>query len=637
MAIQNLTLIFALTLVSATWIWRRDLGEIFEPRLFIIIAAISLFFTPTARRSIQTLQFLLMLSSFIALAVNQLPPLTAIIFASGVFLIYRINHLNSKAIATRASQRKKLFAETLIGFAVSALLIKNFWTKGYWSPLFDEKIIAGEFIDRVRYACTDMLFHTSIANHLLTVGYPSTGLHGPKLTPYHFGSHAIVAGLSSLSGLSTHLIYTYIFPFLCLLLILISARYAISELSKFLNIPSTELSLNHNSIAAMTLFMGFGYFLQSQTVEWLSLTTLLSESHFFGVGLQLAWFGLLINELNSQIDRKNAGAWPKRVLILVSFSLATLTKISAGTVCLVLFGFLFLLFWKRINKTSAIALLSLHALFFVILFKLTVIKVPMDSNSYFAMIRESNNLALYIALMLLPLTVSWLSLRTSRSDNLKKILQALLLTFLAALVPGNLIDSRGNWGYFVDGARWLMFPLLVLSIGNLKYSTKLLPRVALASLMIIGISAAVKMVQFSSAERLAIQELTKPRTEARNIILKGLKELSNYPLEAKRGTLIYIPKSNLDFWQLLPDCEYEFWAPTTQFIASSYSGFSMLYGMPIKQCAPANYNFMAYDMKKTDASNLKEACDEARRLGFSQLFYFPDLSSFRSLNFINCN
>ena len=88
----------------------------------------------------------------------------------------------------------------LIGFTTIL-----FYSQGFHSPLFPELIIKGN-------AHIDVLFHSSISNLIETIGSCSTGIDGVPYINYHWGSHALFAGLKNWVGIDSLMFYNIAYP-----------------------------------------------------------------------------------------------------------------------------------------------------------------------------------------------------------------------------------------------------------------------------------------------------------------------------------------------------------------------------------------------------------------------------------------
>ena len=79
------------------------------------------------------------------------------------------------------------------GLAMVVLLTLTFYSQGFHSALFLEKLTLGE-------AHQDVIYHAAISNMASTTGWSSTGLDGAPYVSYHWASHALFAGLRHWAG-----------------------------------------------------------------------------------------------------------------------------------------------------------------------------------------------------------------------------------------------------------------------------------------------------------------------------------------------------------------------------------------------------------------------------------------------------
>jgi hypothetical protein len=132
--------------------------------------------------------------------------------------------------------------------------------------------------------------------------------------------------------------------------------------------------------------------------------------------------------------------------------------------------------------------------------------------------------------------------------------------------------------------------------------------------------------QFSGAADILRQTATgvESRMNGEKRILAVLSKLDELPLAEKRRTLLFIPKSNLQFWDLLHG---PYWPKEGPFVAPALSGLAMIDGLylPAQDDPWIGHGYNRYSRSRASQSQpplsefvpaLRKRCAE---LGFSRL------------------
>jgi hypothetical protein len=165
-------------------------------------------------------------------------------------------------------------------------------------------------------ASGDSYFHLAIAQMLAWFGVPSLGADGLVLQHYHFGSHAVAAGLAKAAGTPVPVVYVY-WVVACLKIQLLWAMLWSGDRSRDAASPGPPLAFRL-TLGVFFLWLGES-FLESESF-------LLGASVFLGAVPLARW---LANDPGS-------GSTPHRVgvgmLLALAFVCATL-KVSVGFFC----------------------------------------------------------------------------------------------------------------------------------------------------------------------------------------------------------------------------------------------------------------------------------------------------------------
>lgn len=111
-------------------------------------------------------------------------------------------------------------------------------------------------------------------------------------------------------------------------------------------------------------------------------------------------------------------------------------------------------------------------------------------------------------------------------------------------------------------------------------------------------------------------------------LLKLFEELEKLPLKEKKETLIYIPKTNNLYWNLLykPDIKEEEWknfyGKASSFVAPAITGIAMIDGLPpVELCKEKYFGYVVYEFSNTEQLELnrEELCHRVLDKGFSKV------------------
>ncbi len=100
-------------------------------------------------------------------------------------------------------------------------------------------------------------------------------------------------------------------------------------------------------------------------------------------------------------------------------------------------------------------------------------------------------------------------------------------------------------------------------------------------------------------------------------VIRTLHQLDHMPISEKRHTLLFVPRSNTQYWDLVPSCE------AVSFLGPSIAGMAMLDGLPGPGCKFILGQFSVYPPRTAQgalvAQDETSLCVAAREKGFSRV------------------
>jgi len=231
----------------------------------------------------------------------------------GRFLLIGLGTLAGLVMLARGlTEKLPLPALGVVSVIGSLFFVLVFYSQGYHSPLFSEKVMLGQ-------AHIDTLFHAAIANLFGTYHEITTGLHFHPQLKYHAGSHVLFWGLSRLTGLHPVDFYNVAYPAIFLPLYL-------KSLFLFAIAYARKLGTNTFSLTFLLLVLVVCY---STGYSRLGLMDpLVSESNAVALTLIFLYLSSLLSLAPRPVSPRNATAF-----LAFSFSVilwATFTKVSVG-------------------------------------------------------------------------------------------------------------------------------------------------------------------------------------------------------------------------------------------------------------------------------------------------------------------
>jgi len=355
---------------------------------------------------------------------------------------------------------------------------------GYKNPWVDDAVLLG----RVH---VDLLFHSGIVNMLLYYGVGSLGVDGIQPFPYHFGSHRIVAALSSLFKIQPLSFYSVIFPLIFSPFFIAALLYLTVAFRGFLQRNSTvkkNIGLTEGKWFWVTLVILFIGVIPAFTQRQLGLFYNAFHSESFSAAMLFAYIPcmLFFEGIAGRAPRRLNFAW----LVLSALYLLELCtlKISVAFVFAGVAGYLLL----RLRMSWSGRIYGFVALTAPLTYGLWLTRADSDSESGlslmqmlkpFAFIRDlipanlrfESFCAFFgppIAFLLLRITLCrpslWHEFRLSRLGNYDSIdIEAFVILLFISVTPSLVVSvPQGATNFFSEISYWLTIPMLSVVLST---------------------------------------------------------------------------------------------------------------------------------------------------------------------------
>jgi len=241
------------------------------------------------------------------------------------------------------------------------------------------------------------------------------------------------------------------------------------------------------------------------------------------------------------------------------------------------------------------------------------------------------------------------------------LVELVFVTVVAGLIPYLLINFYSPaWKYFTEFQGVVAGVFVVAFLPQFRLAD-LLPRIRdgslrLTSALVLGltvaicghlfittVSAAYRMLKRGCETRAVLagmpaaawrQELGQIKARRSVVVsplaprvqlLQCLDRLGQQPVEQRKGTVLYIPKTNRTYWDMR-----QLGDGTTPFIAPALAGLPMVEGLPEYEdigWAQVGWGYPQYQLPskpEPPTENLDRAMDKARKDGFRQLLVLRD-------------
>ena len=319
----------------------------------------------------------------------------------------------------------------------------------------------------------DTLYHSAIAESIVTNGYPSIQQNAPTFLTYHCFSHWIIASISKVLGIPCYIAYNYLFPILFIPLFLFLVQ-KVASIGKKYFIGESSLSF-----CDYIILMGFicGFFtkrFQKNIGCNIYMGLYNSESCLIAIIITLLYFLIIYVGYKKikQFENINILLFIPLFVLILSY-----TKISFGIIFALGAGYYFFrkYCFKNIKCISFVGYILVFALYYLLTKKLST-SYPVtntDSNliQLFSYPRLYCKNIFYILLhyifLLFPIVIVINSKKESFFNNIfsyKKeciFVEMCLLLMIAACTPGLLLNIRGGSAFYfvipVYAFSWLLF------------------------------------------------------------------------------------------------------------------------------------------------------------------------------------
>lgn len=467
---------------------------------------------------------------------------------------------------------------------------------------------------------TDSLLHIATASMWKVNHAVSHGLHGLSELDYHYGSHLLMAGASSLMGISVFETYSHFFGFFCIPLLGISIISIAEEYVRSKN--NTEFRIKVLLYCIIILGTGVvspGSFL-SRFALWPSFYV--SESYTVSLILLFSLFSILKNGTNLFL----------MLVICCILGLMTITKISTGFFALGLLGSWALLSdetrWSKLWSYRWAVLLAGSIIF---LYLKQLINPGMGDahfNPFQFMGAYVNfsapfylKLLLFVAFHFIFCLGALLTYRLNLKSEQMKLafpswwLLSLLLSFVIGLGVVTLLYVQGGSGYYFSNVSMFIAMPFLISVPFLLEAELKVKIIKIMSVILIVTSIIyVPRVLISGVNTFfwAIdQELPINNFSTYIDKLKTIRDD-----QGTKNSLIYIPRSENEYWKH-GDCR------SASFIIPAISERPALYGWPSTDCfeflCGPRFHSNGLCRKSMLSYSDEELIIEARRIGFEQV------------------
>lgn len=570
----------------------------------------------------------------------------------------------------RAAHRNPTRAAAwIIGGVIFALLVSwLMWAGPNSYPLSAEAVTLG------RYG-PDTLYHASMISMIRTYGVPTTGIDGIPYVPYHFGSYLIYTAILAITGAQPIDFYEYSVPILALPFFLSRLLTFALDVRRFANLSDAHAP----SLIWLTLIAAFAGIIPLDLslligeTRWVMMR---SDSHLWGMALIFTLFSLILRELARRPADLRRFSPALLIALPLILGMVGLIKLSVLYVLAALMVYSFLRFglyrYPRFVFSFAAAMLVGLAVY--------LIAAP---HSYLAVIRPLGYLRTWVPLawwpiwlilaMFWPLLIALIRLRTPSRPMLD--LEVLAVLVIVGLAPSLLFDmpiQDAIW--FLEVSKWVAVALLIAYLPLIVPTLRALKarplRPAAVTAWLIGLSLAWIMLanviseanetlrrnlrlrvdysqyadhtdddgiralfsRIQSTDGLAEFLLNHWRyTDAppHAPMVALLHDLRALPRSEKRQSILFIPQSNDDYWEM-GHRTFSRVCQTTPFIAPAITGIAMLDARPDPACNAAFWGYEIFGQRTTpqslSAADPAALCRRATDLGFRTLIVIEALT-----------
>ncbi len=522
--------------------------------------------------------------------------------------------------------RSKKILSLFAGLVFMVFLIVLFYSIGYHSFLFPEKIILGK-------AHIDTLFHSSISSMLSTFGWPSTGLNGTPYFKYHWGSHAIIAGLKPWIGLNSLMIYNIVYPAIFMPLFI---KYFLSFTRKIFVFKGFH---SFNVLFAIS-FLTLLYSLPISSIR--NAHPMSSESFTMSLIFTLIYLSIILSQPLKQNQQsplfKNSFFWFSLVILL----LITITKISTGISLIVGISYLyFRLDKKPINLlTLMTGGLIVAIISYILIFPVdrTTIHVSLIKRIYsFWMLSDS-----FITYLLGGFVAIIVIIKNNYCNNIKewiqifKLKEYLFFEILFVITVSSLLfaiavsSNASDVCYFCLTQFYLTIPILMvysqIYFDKFKASQNI-KTAFMVMIVILSVASRPDLLKIKGGflEMVQLKKEMHSLNKNQQIYACFVSELFTLDSENdKKRSCVYIPKTEKWYYESQAFNPLGLGDVSAPMVTPAISGIAMIGGIPdsIQKSNYCYYSYYFYKKYGIQPNSSLEAKTIMQQRGFNKMIEF---------------
>lgn len=513
---------------------------------------------------------------------------------------------------------------TGISFIGILLTVLPFFTFEYSQPNSMVKLLNSHLHN-------DTIYHVAMASMWKSYHAISHGLHGLSQLEYHYGSHLLMAGASSLLKISSFESYSHFFGFFCMPLLSISCIALAEEY-----LPSkTNTDFFKKILAYCFLLIGTGVLIFGGVFYRFALWPSFYESESYIVSLILFfnYYSILKNSnyLSSVLNP---------IFTLAILGLMTITKISTGFCGLILLGSWALLssekFWTR-NWFYKWMIFFIGSLVFLGLY---ISINPSSGDAYFQPFQFVNTYidfkaplyVKYAAFILVHfsffLVAALFYSFHFKDESIRNSFPlwywlGAFLAFLVGLSVLTFFNIMGGSGYYFSNVpMFMVLPFLICIPNFIKDLKPILRNIFIILLLVISFFNAPQII-YAGGKSFLMQISQAYPANFFAIYIQRLDEIRKD--KSSLNALVYIPRTETAFWKdIKPDTKPDWTCKSAGYIISAISERPALYGWPSNECysflcGPRFHSNGLCEKSKNNFSD-EELLSETKRLGFSKVY-----------------
>lgn len=543
--------------------------------------------------------------------------------------------------------KTKMILPALCSFILLSIWSASFLLSSEWrgTPLFIEALPTNAtFLWPI-----DTLFHTSIANMIRTYGVPSIGLNGIPVLRYHTGSHWIMAQWSNLLDISTLDSYLVIFPIVVFPLFIKALLTAAIEVMQYQNNGMAHFQSRSFWFVLTAGFIAFPDYMVHHI--WKIDYPFNSESFTWSMLLVFLFSAGITSFLTTKKPHMLTNLEALSLVVLASIGAAAIlvVKISTGAVTAPIFLYLFIRsklyrFWSCTLVALLVSLLSIYLLsnaaphggsLIVSPFAYVTMHVSKNWRPFYYIV----NYAWFWLLLYSEIQRNqWRTIDDFKNAFAGRLTYPIEIAFFIAIIgmfPGLVLTLNGDEFFFSTIHQWVCVCLLTGLGAHFTKCASLKGRVIRQAVM--GMLILMLIANTIVLAKNCITMNVKIRTEISRqsagqhdsnfqrkvTCISLLQKIGRMSLSAKSSTLLYVPYSNFEYWNMLRCAQSPFLGP-------ALTGLAMLDGMPniLCNCKNDTYSDFGYETyaPRSDgfhSDTQAELLMRAKSLGFSQTVSLP--------------